>query len=258
MGGGRRQPEKKKIKKISAAGNTKPSPPKTTAGDEARWEGSLPRRELSPSPPGACSCHPPVWQSAPVYPGWHKHAAVPFTAWHVPPFWHSLLSHGDSSAAGHRKKESGGRDQPRPRTGTWHPLHTVMLGPGRVQLGATNTPSGGRWQLRPQPRLFPKPFLGQLRPFIPLRLSDASALCWTFLPPSLPSLKVNSLLAFSTGLEAHWEPNTLAALPPAGGGQRWGKVATMAPNRDQESPRWLRKAQDQSITCESRASKTSV
>lgn len=64
--------------------------------------------------------------------------------------------------------------------------HTVMPGPGRAQLGATNAPSGGRWRPRTQPRLFPKPFLGQLRPFISLRLSDASVLCWAFLPPSLP------------------------------------------------------------------------
>jgi len=108
-------------KKVSTTSNAERSPPKTMARGEAGWEGSLPRCAASLSLPGARSCHPPVWQSVPMYPGWHKHAAIPFTAWHLPPFWHTLLSHGDSSAVGHQKKER--KDQPRRRTGRRHPLH---------------------------------------------------------------------------------------------------------------------------------------
>lgn len=92
--------------------------------------------ETSPSlspPRGRLSCHqcPPVSQSPPAYPGWHTHAAVPFASWHVPPFWHTLVSHGNSSVVGKAK----GRGGVKPRTG---PAHRVLCycrqaGPGRAQ-----------------------------------------------------------------------------------------------------------------------------
>lgn len=95
-------------KKIGAIGSSKHSPPKTTSRNEADWEGNLPRYETSPSPSHTCFCHPPVWQSSPVYPDWHKQAAVLFTTWQLPPFWHTLFSHGDSAAEEHQKKKGRG------------------------------------------------------------------------------------------------------------------------------------------------------
>lgn len=92
-------------KKRGPTSNTKHYPPKTTSRNEAGWEGSLPRYEMAPSPSHTFFCHPPIWQSTPVYPDWHKHAAVLFTTWQLPPFWHTLLSHGDSSAEEHKRKE---------------------------------------------------------------------------------------------------------------------------------------------------------
>lgn len=54
-------------------------------------------------------------------------------------------------------------------------------------------------------------------------------LCWAFLPPFLPPPQVNSLLAFSIGAAACWEPNALAALPLAGGGQQRGETCNQGP-----------------------------
>lgn len=105
----------------------------------------------------------------------------------------------------------------------------------------------------PAPAL-PKTFLGQLSPSIPLHLLDASMLGWEFLPSS----KVNSLLAFSTSAEACWEPNILAALPLGEWRPAAGETGHHRPVRDRESPHWLQRAQDHSITCKGRASKTSV
>lgn len=136
-------------KKIGATGNSKDSPPKTTCRNEADWERSLPRYEMSPSPPHTCFCHPPVWQSTPVYPDWHKHAAVLFATWQLPPFWHTLLSHGDSAAEEHQEKERQGC-QPRRRTSTQHSLHVVIPGLGRAQTGATHAPSVSRQWPCPQ------------------------------------------------------------------------------------------------------------
>lgn len=83
---------------------------------------SIPTRRA----PAADQC-PPVSQSPPAYPGWQVHTAVPFATWHVPPFWHTLVSHGDSSAAG-QQREGGGSTHTQDQ-------HTVSSASAKAILG---------------------------------------------------------------------------------------------------------------------------
>lgn len=89
---------------------------------------SIPARRA----PAAHQC-PPVSQSPPAYPGWHVHTAVPFATWHVPPFWHTLVSHGDSSAAG-QQREGGGSTHTQDQ-------HTVSSAAAKAVLGKDSSDS---------------------------------------------------------------------------------------------------------------------